>query len=97
MIEDDAYTPEQDPGILARRYDPEMAILSLFVLMVSALVRPHKDRVGQNSIIFVRILDPTYAQTVVVCLIYQTYKYHKSVRIIYKMSSLLSSISSPIS
>ena len=73
--------------------------------MVLALVRPHKDQVGQNLIIFVRILDLTYAQTVVICIIYQTYKYHESVHIIYKMSlsssfnpsSLLSSISSPIS
>ena len=39
---------QQDPGILARRYDPEMAILSLFVLTVSALVCLHKDQVGQN-------------------------------------------------
>jgi hypothetical protein len=72
----------QDPGILVRRYDPEMANLSLFVLTVSALVRPHKDQVGQILVILVRILDLTYAR-VVVRKIYQTYKYRESVRIIY--------------
>jgi len=37
--------------------------------MVSALVHPHRDQVGQNSIIFIHILDLTYAQTVIVCII----------------------------
>jgi hypothetical protein len=76
----------QDPGILVRRYDPEMAILGLFVLTVSVLARPHKDQVGQNSIIFVRILDLTYPQTVVVRIVDQRCKYCKSVRIIYMTS-----------
>jgi hypothetical protein len=77
---------QQDPGILGRRYDPEMAILGLSVLTVSAPARPHKDRVGQNSIIFVRILDLTYPQTVVVRIVDQTCKYRESVRIIYMTS-----------
>jgi hypothetical protein len=47
------------------RYDPEMAILGLSVL-TRAPARPHKDQVGQNSIIFVRILNLTYPQTVVI-------------------------------
>ena len=47
------------PGLLAKRYDPKMAILSLFVLMVSVLVRTHKDQVEQNFMISVRTLDVT--------------------------------------
>jgi len=42
-----------------------MAILGLSVL-TRAPARPHKDQVGQNSIIFVRILNLTYPQTVVI-------------------------------
>jgi hypothetical protein len=57
---------------LARRYDPEMVILGLFVLMVLAPAHLYKDRVGQNPIIFVCILDLTYPQTVVVHIIYIT-------------------------
>ena len=57
---------------MARRYDPEMVILGLFVLMVLAPAHLYKDWVGQNSIIFVCILDLTYPQTVVVHIIYIT-------------------------
>jgi hypothetical protein len=49
----------QAPGLLAKRYDPKMAILSLFVLMVLVLVRTHKDQVEQNFMISVRTLDVT--------------------------------------
>jgi hypothetical protein len=72
--------------LLARRYDPEMAIWGLSVLTVSVLARPHKDRVGQNSIIFIRILDLTYPQMVVVRIVDQTCKYCESVHIIYMTS-----------
>ena len=37
--------------------------------MVLALVHPHRDQVTQNSIIFIHILNLTYAQTAVVCII----------------------------
>jgi hypothetical protein len=62
------------------RYDPEMG---LSVLTVSALAHLHKDGVEQNSIIFVHILDLTFPQTVVVCIVDQTCKYCESVCIIY--------------
>jgi len=65
---------------MVRRYDPKTAILNLFVLLVLALAHPHKYQVGQDLLLFVRILDPTYAQTAVVRTIYQTCKYHESVR-----------------
>jgi hypothetical protein len=71
---------------MGRRYDPKTAILNLFVLLVLALPCPHKYRVGQDLLLFVRILDPTYAQTAVVRTIYQTCKYHESVHSIYTTS-----------
>jgi hypothetical protein len=73
----------KDPSILAMRYDPEMAILGHSVLTVSALAHLHKDQIGQNSIIFVCILDQTYPQMVVVRIVDQTGKYCESVCIIY--------------
>jgi hypothetical protein len=63
-----------------------MAILVLSVLKVLALAHPHKDQVGQNSIIFVHILNLTYPQTVVVHIVDQMCKYCESVCIIYMTS-----------
>jgi hypothetical protein len=63
---------KQDPCLLAKRFDPKMAIWGLFVLKVSATIRTHKDQFAQNLVVSVRIQDVTFVPTVTVRIIYWT-------------------------